>query len=160
MSAQEHIFYLLRRIPRNDDWKVFLKRVMDKNATMTASPNEIVTKLVKMEAATKRENGLAPEALHFAKEGGTGGDHGGKAGEGSRTPQRDERDNEEENDRRENDLWKCLHRQRQGHLTENHMSKKRSHPTKSADAQAKASTEALATSTLTTSIENYWVVAR
>jgi len=46
MSEQEDIFYLLRGIPRNDEWKVFLELMMDKNATMTATPDEIVTKLV------------------------------------------------------------------------------------------------------------------
>jgi hypothetical protein len=67
MSEQEHIFYLLRRIPRNNEWKVILELMMDRNATMTATPNEIVTKLVEMEAAFKRENVLAPDALLFAR---------------------------------------------------------------------------------------------
>ena len=67
MSEQEYIFYLLRRITRNNEWKVFLELLMDKNATMTATPNEIVTKLVEKEAAIKRENGLAPDTLLFAK---------------------------------------------------------------------------------------------
>jgi len=53
MSQQEHIFYLLCGIPRNDEWKVFLELMMDKNATMTATPGEIVTKLVEKEAAIK-----------------------------------------------------------------------------------------------------------
>jgi len=96
MSEQEHIFYLLRGIPRNDEWKVFLKLMMDKNATMTATPDEIVTKLVEKEAAIKREKGLAPEALHFAKKGGG---NGGKAGKGSRSPKRDKRDNKRDNNR-------------------------------------------------------------
>jgi hypothetical protein len=30
MSEQEHIFYLLRRIPRNNEWKVFRELMMDK----------------------------------------------------------------------------------------------------------------------------------
>ena len=85
MSEQEHIFYLLHGIPRNDEWKVFLELMMDKNTTMTATPNEIVTKLIEKEAAIKRENGLAPEALLFAKKGGRGG-RGGKVG---RSPKRD-----------------------------------------------------------------------
>jgi hypothetical protein len=79
MSEQEHIFYLLRGIPRNDEWKVFLKLMMDKNATMTATPDEIVPKLVEKEATIKRENGIAPEALLFAKKGGKGG-NGGNGG--------------------------------------------------------------------------------
>jgi hypothetical protein len=90
LSEQEHIFYLLRGIPKNDEWTVFLELMMDKNATMTATPDEIVTKLVKNEAAIKRENGLAPEALLFAKKGGEGdGGNGGKAGKGGRSPKRD-----------------------------------------------------------------------
>jgi hypothetical protein len=39
------------------------------------------------------------------------------------------------------------------------LSKQRGDPPKAADTAAKASTEASATSTLTTSIENYWMVA-
>jgi hypothetical protein len=63
MSEQQHIFYLLPGVPRNEEWKVFLELMMDKNATMTATPDEIVTKLVEKDAAIKRENGLAPESL-------------------------------------------------------------------------------------------------
>jgi hypothetical protein len=53
MREQEHIFYLLRGISKNYEWKVFLELMMDKNATMTATPDEIVTKLVEKEAAIK-----------------------------------------------------------------------------------------------------------
>jgi len=112
MSEQEHIFYLLRGIPRNDEWKVFLELMMDKNATMTATPDEIVTKLVEKEAAIKRENGLAPEALLFAKKGGKGGGgNGGKAGKGGRSPRRDKRDDKRDNkdNRKEKDFRKCFH---------------------------------------------------
>jgi len=155
MSEQEHIFYLLRGIPRNDKWKVFLELMMDKNATMTATPYDIVTKLVEMEAAIKGENGLAPEALLFAKKGGKGG-RGSKVG---KSPKRDKRDDKRDNkdDRKEKDLRKCFHCQRRGHITENCLSKQRGDPPKAADTAAKASTKT--TSTLTTSIENNWMVA-
>jgi len=53
ISEQEHIFYLLCGIPRNNEWKVFLELLMDQNARMTATPDEIVTKLVEQEAAIK-----------------------------------------------------------------------------------------------------------
>jgi len=53
---------------------------------MTARPDEIVTKLVQMEAAIKRVNGLAPEALIFAKKGG-------KGGEGGKGPKKDKGEN-------------------------------------------------------------------
>jgi hypothetical protein len=114
MSEQEHIFCLLRGIPRNNKWKVFLELMMDKNATMTATPNEIVTMLVEKEAAIKRENGLAPEAPLFAKKGGKGGGNGGKAGKGGKSPRRDWRDDKRDNkdDRKEKDFRKGFNCQR------------------------------------------------
>jgi len=112
MSEQEHIFYLLRGIPRNDEWKVFLELRMDKNATMTATLNEIVTKLVEKEAAIKREKWLALEALLFAKKGGG---NGGKAGKVGKSPKRDKRDDKRDikDYRKEKDFRKCFHCQRQ-----------------------------------------------
>jgi len=127
---------------------------MDKNAMMSATPNEIVTKLIEKEAAIKRETGLAPEALLFAKKGGG---NGGEAGKGGRSPKQDKRDNKD--DRKEKDFRKCFHCQRRGHTTENCFSKQRGNSTKAANTAAKASTEASATSTLTTSIENCWMFA-
>jgi len=79
-------------IPKKDEWEVILDLVMDKKATMTATPDEIITKLVEQEAAIQRQNGLALDALHFAKTGGTGG-NGGKAGKGGKSPKRDMRNN-------------------------------------------------------------------
>jgi hypothetical protein len=86
MSEQDHIFHLLCGIPRNEEWKVFIELIIDKNAMMTANPDEIVTKLIQKDAAIKREKGLAPEALLVAKKGGG---NGGKAGKGGRSPKRD-----------------------------------------------------------------------
>jgi hypothetical protein len=54
MTDEEHVFYLLRGIPRNDDWQFFLELMMDKNATATLTPDEIVIKLVEKEATIKR----------------------------------------------------------------------------------------------------------
>jgi hypothetical protein len=142
------------------EWKVFLELMMDKNATMTATPNEIVTKLVEMETAIKRENGLAPEVLIFAKKGGKGGGNGGKAGKGGKSPRRNKRDDKRDNKGdNEKDFRKCFHCQRRGHTMEICMSKQHGDPPKAADTAAKASTEASATSTLTPSIENCWMVA-
>jgi hypothetical protein len=86
--------------------------MMDKNATMTATPDEIVTKLVEKEAACQRENGLAPEAMLFAKKCGKGG-NGGKAGNGGRSPKRDKRDDKRDNKGdKEKDFRKCFHGKR------------------------------------------------
>ena len=152
MSEREHIFYLLRRIPNKDVWKVFLELMMDKNATMTTTPDEIVTKLIEMDAAIKRENGLAPEALLIAKKGGKGGNR--EADKGGKSPNRDMRDHKGDNDRKVKDLRKCIHCQRRGHITKNCLGKLCGNPPKSTDTAATASTEASVTSTLTTSIEN------
>jgi hypothetical protein len=111
MSEQEHIFYLLRGIPRNYEWKVFLEFMMDRNATKTATADEIVTKLVEQEAGIMRENGLAPEALLFAKKGGKGGGKGSKAGKGGKSLRTYKRDHKRDNkdDRKEKDFRKCFH---------------------------------------------------
>jgi len=78
---------------------------MDKNATITAKPYEIVTKLVEKEGAIKRENELAPDALLVAKKGVKGGN--GKAGKGGRSSNRDMRGVKD--DRKEKDFRKCSH---------------------------------------------------
>jgi hypothetical protein len=67
MTEEEHVFYLHRGIPRNDDWQFCLDMMMDKNTTGTLTPDEIVIKLVEKEATIKRENVLAHYALLFAK---------------------------------------------------------------------------------------------
>jgi len=107
MSEQECIFYLLCGIPRNDEWRVFLELMMDKNAMMTTTPKEIVTKLVEKEAAIKEENWLAPEPLLCAMYSG----NAGRGSSGGRSLKMDKRYSK--NDRNENDLPKCFHCQRQ-----------------------------------------------
>jgi hypothetical protein len=62
-------------------------------------------------------------------------------------------------ERKEKEFRKCFHYHRRGHTTENCLSKQCSDPPRAADTAAKASNEASANSTLTTSIENNWMVA-
>ena len=129
---------------------------MNKDTEITATPHAIITKLVEEEAAINSENGLAPEALLFAKKGGKGS-RGRKVGKSPKRGKRDyKRDNKD--DGKEKDLPKCFHCQLRGHITRNCLSKQRGDPTKAADTAAEASTET--TSTFTTSIENYWMVPR
>jgi hypothetical protein len=89
--------------------------------------------------------------------GGKGGNS--KAGKGGRSSKRDKRDDQRDNkhERKQKDFLKGFHCHRRGHTTENCLSKQRIDPPKSADTAAYASTEGSATSTLTTSIENYWM---
>ena len=67
ISEHEHIFNLIHRIPRNNRWNAIRELVMDRNTTMTAMPDVIITKLVQKVAGIKRGNGLTPEAVLFAK---------------------------------------------------------------------------------------------
>jgi len=83
MTDQEHMFYLLRGIPSNDDWQFFLELMMDQNATATLTPDEIVIKLVEKEAMNKREKGHGKEALQFAKGNGKGNAKGNAKGKKS-----------------------------------------------------------------------------
>jgi len=146
MGEQEHILYIPRGIRQNDIWKVFFELMMDTNATMTAWLDEIVAKLIDKEAATMGEQGLAPEALLFPK-------NGGKGGKGGKGPKKDKG----ENNRQEKDQRECFHCQRRWRIAEKCLSKRRGNPPKAANTAGKVSTET--TSTLTTSIENYWMVA-
>jgi hypothetical protein len=121
MSEQQHIVYLLHVIPRNDEWRVILELMIDQNAMMTTRPDEIVTKLVEMEAVMKSINGLAPAALLFAKKGGRGGGNGGKAGRGGKSPRRNRRGNND--DKKEKNFHKCFHCQQQRNTNGNCLSK-------------------------------------
>jgi len=67
MSNEKHIFSLLCEIPRSNNWNVYLKVMMGTNATISATPDEIVTKLIELYAAFSWENGLAPAALLVEK---------------------------------------------------------------------------------------------
>jgi hypothetical protein len=60
--------------------------MMDKNATMTAMPDQMVTKVVKKKAPITTETRRAPDALLFAIKGDKGGSggYGGKASKGGR----------------------------------------------------------------------------
>ena len=128
---------------------------MDKAATMTAMPDEIITTVVEKETVIKRQKGLTPDALLFAMKD-CKNSRGGTVGKG---PKRDKRDDKRDNqqDRKEKNPQKCFHCQWQGHITDNSLGKQCNDPPQAADGAATASTET--TSTLTTSIESYWMVA-
>jgi len=153
MTDEEHMFYLLRGIPRNDDWQFFLELMMDKNVTATLTADEIVIKLVEKEATIKCEKGLGQKALLFAK-GNAKGNGKGK-GKGRKSGKGDESD--EDQDRK--GKLTCFYCHKEGHKVWNCPSMKRGDP-----AVTKESTETAAKDdTITTArvsaktIENYWV---
>ena len=57
MTDEQQVFYLLHGIPRNDDWRFFVELMMDKNATATLVPDEIVINLIEKESTIKHEKG-------------------------------------------------------------------------------------------------------
>jgi len=128
---------------------------MYKVATMAATPNEIVTMLVEMVAAIKSENALAPDALLCAKKGGKGGNggNGSKGSNESESPRRDKSDNKDDGNKK--NLRRSSHCQQQAHLASNCFSMQCGDPPQAADTAANASTVAVATSSLTMSIEYY-----
>ena len=159
MTDEEHVFYLLRGIPRNDDWQFFLELMMDKNATATLTPDEIVIKLVEKEATIKRENGLGQEALLFAK-GNTKGNAKGNAkgkGKGRKSWKGDESDKDQ--DRKGKPT--CFYCHKEGHKVWNCPSMKRGDSPATQEstgmpAKDDSITAARVSAEMTT-IENYWV---
>jgi len=120
--------------------------MIDKNAMITTTPNEIVTKLVQKAAAIMGENGLTPEALFFAK-------MCGKGGKGGKDPTRNKTINR--NHRNEKNQERYILCQRRGHITGNCFSMQQGDSPMAANTIGKASAET--TSNLTTSIRKYWM---
>ena len=136
MSQQEHVFFLLCGLPRNEDWKVFIEIMRDKDGTISMKPEDVVTKLLAQEAAIKRDKGLAPETLLFAKKSSTHGD-----GQESRRAWRDKI---------------CFYCQKKGHVMDVCKSKKRGDPPAPKPETAAAVTPS-ADGSHTMTIENYWM---
>jgi len=156
MNDEEHVFYLLRGIPRNDDWQFFLELMMDKNATATLTPDEIAIKLVEKEATIKCENGLGQEALLFAI-GNSKGNARGK-GKGRKSWKGDESDEDQDCKGKPT----CFHCHKEGNKVWNCQGMKRGEPpvTKdSTETAAKAKddiiTAARDSAEMTRIIENY-----
>jgi len=152
MTDEEHVFYLLRGIPRNDDWQFLLELMMDKNAMATLTPDEIVIKLVEKEATIKRENGLWQDALLFAKRNGKGQGKGRKSWKGGES-------DEDQGDRKSQPT--CFYCHQEGHKVWNCPSMKRGDPPvtqERTEIPAKDdSINAARVSAEMTTIENHWV---
>jgi len=154
MTDEQHLFYLLRGIPRNDDWQFFLELMMVKIAMATLTPDEIVIKLVEKEATIKRVKGHGQEALPFTKRKGEGRGKGRKRGKG------DESD-EDQGDRKSQPT--CFYCHKEGHKVWNCPSMKRSDPPltkKHTETAAKAKDDTITardSAEMTTMMENYWL---
>jgi hypothetical protein len=160
MNNQEHVFYLLRGIPRNDEWQFFLKLMMDKNVTATLTPDEIVIKLVWKEATIKRVNGLGQDALLFTKRNAKGNGKGKGKGKGKKSWKGDE-SGKNQGDRKSQPT--CFYCHKAGHKVWNFPSMKRGDPPVMKESTETAANDdtitACRVSAEMTTIENYWITA-
>ena len=160
MTDEEHVFYLLRGIPRNDDWQFCLVLIMDMNTKATLTPDEIVIKLVEQEATIKRENRLGQEALLFAKGNAKGNAKGKGNGKGRKSWKGHESD---ENQVRKGNPT-CCHCHKEGHMVWNCQSMQCGEsPVRKVSTETAAKTRdgtintARDSAEMTTTIKNYWV---
>jgi hypothetical protein len=56
MPKNEHTYYLLKGIPKDDDWRFFTQLMYDKIDTLADKPEEIVTKMKAHEARLQKDN--------------------------------------------------------------------------------------------------------
>jgi len=164
MTDEEHLFYLHRGIPRNDDWQFILELMIDKNATATLTPNEIVIKLLEKEATIKRENGLGQEALLFAKGNANGNAKRNAKGQGEgsgRMSWKDDESDEDQGDRKSQPM--CFYCHQEVHKVWNCPSMNRGDlrvTKETTETPAKAQDDTITArdseETMTT-IETYWV---
>jgi hypothetical protein len=50
MPKSEHTYYLMKGVPKDDDWRFFTHMMYDKIDTLAEKPEEIVTKMKAHEA--------------------------------------------------------------------------------------------------------------
>ncbi|KAF8254217.1 hypothetical protein K440DRAFT_635719 [Wilcoxina mikolae CBS 423.85] len=117
----EYISYLLYGIPNNDDWKIFLEFMEDKDAEDTMWPSEVITKMLEREKKLKKEKGLGHDTLLFAKNGKGRGKGKGKGkdnkGNGTSDDKKDKQSGSNET--------ACDHCQNKVHIVRGYPSKKR-----------------------------------
>jgi hypothetical protein len=160
ITNEEHQFYLLHGIPRNDDWQFFLELMMDKNGTATLTPDEIVIKLVENEATIKHENGLGQEAVLFAKGNTKGNSKGNAKGKGKskgRKSWKGDESEEDQGDRKSQPT--CFYCHKEAHKVSNCPSMKCGDPPvmKNGTETAAKNDTITAASVSEETIENYWV---
>jgi len=151
MPKNEHSYYLMQGIPKDDDWRFFTQLMYDKIDTLADKPEEIVTKMRAHEARLQKEDDSEVAAM-FSKlqtksdrrKQSRKSRHSGSESDGSSS--------ESEKHRRRN--WRAAQESyrchKVGHIARNCPS--------TAPVESSAATEtAAAAETTTTSIEDYWM---
>jgi len=160
MPKSEHTYYLMKGVPKEDDWRFFTQLMYDKIDTLADKPEVIVTEMKAHEARlqkeddsevaamfsklrTKSEKRSSKQTRKSRKTRGSGSESDGSSS-----------DNEKHASRRTNwrDTQECYRCHKKGHIAR--------YCPSTAPVESAAPTEttaAAAAATTTTSIENYWM---
>jgi hypothetical protein len=159
MPKSEHTYYLMKGIPKDDDWRFFTQLMYDKIDTLADKPEEIVTKMKAHEARHQQEvDSESIELLALAKTRRKSEKRNSKQTRKSRKSrdsgsESDGSSSESEKHRRRH-TQECYRCHKVGHIARYCPS---TAPVESVAPTETAAAAAAATTTTTTSIENYWM---
>jgi hypothetical protein len=154
MPKSEHTYYLMKGVPKDDDWRFFTQLMYDKIDTLAAKPEEIVKKMKAHEARHQQEVDLESIELLALARTRTKSDKrrqtrksrksrdSGSESDGSSS------ENEKHASRRR-DTQECYRCHKVGHIAR--------YCPSTAPVESGAPTETAAAAETTTSIENYWM---
>ena len=150
MPDGEYIFYLLYCIPNNNNWKMFLQFMEDKEAEDIMWPSIAITKMQEHEEQLKQQKGLGHDTLLFAKQGKGKGKGNGKdkKGKGKSDDKKDKKPSGSSE-------MICHHCQNKGHIIRECPSKK--HGEKATRKPEEKKDTVVATVTMT--VDNFWMAA-
>jgi len=153
MPKSEHTYYLMKGVPKDDDWRFFTQLMYDKIDTLADKPEEVIVKMKAHEARLQKDDDSEVAAM-FSKlqtksdrqKQSRKSRHSGSESDGSSS--------ESEKHRRRNwrDAQECYRCHKVGHIAR--------YCPSTAPVESGAPTEtaaAAAAATTTTSIENYWM---
>ena len=56
MPKSEHTYYLMKGVPKDEDWRLFTQLMYDKIDTLAETPEEVVIKMKAHEARLQKED--------------------------------------------------------------------------------------------------------
>jgi len=161
MLKSEHTYYLMKGVPKDDDWRFFTQLMYDKIDTLADKPEEIVTKMKADEARHQQEVNLESiELLALAKTWTNSEKRSSKHSRKSRKSrdsgsESESSNSDDEKKHRRRHTQECYKCHKVGHIARYCPS---TAPVESgAPTETAAAAAAAAMTMTTTSIENYWM---
>jgi len=154
MPKSEHTYYLMKGVPKNDDWRFFTQLMYDKIETLADEPEEIVTKMKAHDARHQQEVDLESiELLALAKtrtkSEKRSSKHSRKAQKSRGSGSRSDGSSSESEKHHRRHTQECYRCHQVGHIAR--------YCPSTAPVESVAPTETAAAMT-TRSIENYWMI--